>query len=278
MQQITVLESPGFQNLVDNIEECASLFLQNGSIVYRNANFSTEQQLFFLKSLGDVLGWSPNSMNPNSPMYRENHQRYGSSKEERKTKDDIILNWHMEHTDYKNPIVGATWNMHLFTCDTSIGKTAFVDTTQIYDLMPDDWKNFLSNCVEVINKNVLTTQDGKDIYVSKEHEINCIQPHWNLDIPTVRIDLDTPNFMGLKFLDNSTVTNEHIELFKTIKAFVFDQIYSNDEILQIHQWNQGDFAIVDLFRLAHSVYGGFSPEEREFTGYWAYKNIITDQW
>ena len=278
MEQIEVLESPGFENLIENVEECGKFFLETGSIVYRNANFSIDQQLSLLKSLGDVLGWTPNSTNPNSPMYRENHKRYGSSEEERKTKDDIILYWHMEHTDYKNPIIGATWNMHLFTCDTSIGRTGFVDTTQLYNLMPSDWQNFLSNCIEVINKYNLVIENGKEVYIPKECEIVCVQPHWKSGIPTIRIDLDTKNFQGLKFLDNRLVTDNDIDLFIKIKNFVFDQIRNNNEILQIHEWKEGDFAIVDLFKLAHCVYGGFSPEEREFTGFWAYKDVITDQW
>lgn len=279
MQQIKILESPGFDELIKNIDKCGEEFLENGSVVYRNANFSTEQQLILLKTLGDFLGWHPNSLTKNAPIYRENHKRQGISKEDRKTKDDVLLGWHMEHTDYKNPIVGATWNMHLFTCDSSLGRTGFVDTTQLYDLLPKDWQIFLSNCIEIIQKDTFVHNiDGQEEYILMDHEVVCIQEHWKSKKPTIRIDLDRANYHSLKFLDNSPLTDKDIDLFKQIKMFVFNQIHNNKEILQFHEWKQGDIAIVDLFKLAHCVYGGFYPDEREFTGYWAYKDEITNQW
>ena len=279
MQQIKILESPGFDELIKNIDKCGEEFLENGSVVYRNANFSTDQQLTLLKTLGDYLGWHPNSLTKNNPIYKENHERNGLSKEARKTKDQILLSWHMEHTDYKNPIVGATWNMHLFTCDSSLGRTGFVDTTQIYDLMPKDWQIFLSNCVEIIQKDTMvSSKDGEFEYALMEHEIPCVQEHWKSKKPTVRVDLDGPNYYGLRFLDNKDVTDKDIELFSQIKVFIFDQIYKNKEIFQFHEWKQGDIVIVDLFKLAHCVFGGFYPHEREFTGYWAYRDETREPW
>ena len=67
-------------------------------------------------------------------------------------------------------------------------------------------------------------------------------------------------------------------LFKQIKNFVFYQITKNQSIRFYHEWKQGDLVIVDLFKMAHAVYGGFLPEEREFFGYWAYRSEITDKW
>ena len=279
MQQIKILESPGFNELIQNIDKCGEEFLENGSVVYRNANFSTEQQLILLKTLGDYLGWHPNSLTKNAPIYKENHERKGLSKEERKTKDDVLLHWHMEHTDYKNPIVGAIWNMHLFTCDSSLGRTGFVDTTQLYDLLPKDWQIFLSNCIEIIQKDTMVLNANREHeYILMDHKIKCVEEHWKSKKLTVRIDLDTSDYYDLRFLDNKTPTNEDIELFKQIKGFVFNQIMHNKDILQFHEWKQGDIAIVDLFKLAHCVYGGFYPHEREFTGYWAYREQIKEQW
>ena len=52
----------------------------------------------------------------------------------------------------------------------------------------------------------------------------------------------------------------------------------NEKKFFIHEWKQGDFVIVDLFKMAHAVYGGFEPEDREFSGFWAYRDEITNQW
>ena len=144
--------------MLDNIEEIVDDFLvkSNGVVVYRDANFSQEEQLKILKKLGDFLGWTPNSKNRNSPPYIENHERI----KQRKTKDTIFLSWHMEHTDYKNPIIGATWNMYKMECDSKLGRTGFVDTTVLYENMPDSWKAFLYNCIEIISKDT-HIDDGK---------------------------------------------------------------------------------------------------------------------
>ena len=270
MQQIKILESPGFDQLILDIEECVKQFSENGVIVYRNANFSKEQQIILMTKLGDLLGWDPNSRSEVPGFYQENHARKGLSKEDRKNKDEILIHWHMEHTDFLNPIIGASWNMHLFTCDTSIGRTGFVDTTVLYESMPKDWQDFLLNCIEVTNKEIIL-EGTKAI---SNNEIECIKKHWISGKPTIRIDLDTRNVVGIKKINKDEVTEDDLDLFKTIKEFVFNHIYHNDNIKLVHEWQQGDIVIADLFRMAHAVYGGFYPEERDFTGVWAYKDSL----
>jgi len=271
MQQIRVVDSPSFDNIILNIEDCAKEFLKDGVVAYRNANFSKEQQLSLMTKLGDFLGWSPNSSSKRKDFYEENHARLGVEKKDRKTKDDIILRWHMEHTEYKNPIVGATWNMHLFTCDPSIGRTGFVDTTKIYKELIPEWQEFLSNCVEIVTKTTSFDQESNS-FVSETFEIPCVENHWITNEPTVRIDLDNEDVIGIKFKDKKEVTAKDLELFSSIKKFVISEIFSNNNNLLTHEWNQGDIIIVDLFKMAHSVFGGFYPEERGFYGYWAYRD------
>lgn len=286
MKQINIIQSSGIKYMLNNIEEVVDDFLvkSNGVVVYRDANFSQEEQLQILKKLGDFIGWSPNSKNSNSPAYIENHER----KKQRKTKDTILLNWHMEHTDYKNPIVGATWNMYKMKCDSKLGRTGFVDTTVLYENMPESWKTFLYNCIEIVSKD---TQINNEKYEKVIYDIPCLEDHWYSGKPTIRIDLDSPNILNIKFKDNKKVMEKDLLLFKEIKDYIWQemknhekQIFDNFEYdinekkFFIHEWKQGDFVIVDLFKMAHAVYGGFEAKDREFSGFWAYRDKITDRW
>lgn len=271
MKQIPILESPSFEVLINNLDDHLKEFKDGGVVAFRNANFSEEQQLDLMRKLGDTLGWSPNSRSKRADLYKENHARIGSSKEDRKTKDDIFLRWHMEHTEYENPIVGATWNMHLFKCNPDTGRTGFVDTTKLYERLPEEWQKFLLNCIEITEKSE-PIDDEYSAFALKIYEIPCVGKHWISKKPTVRINLDGPSIFGIKFIDGKDVTEQDLLLFKTIKEFVFSEIFDNDDNLLVHEWNQGDIVLVDLFRMAHAVFGGFYPEEREFSGYWAYRD------
>ena len=201
--------------MLDNIEEIVDDFLvkSNGVVVYRDANFSQEEQLKILKKLGDFLGWTPNSKNRNSPPYIENHERIKQTK----TKDRFFLSWHMEHTDYKNPIIGATWNMYKMECDSKLGRTGFVDTTVLYENMPDSWKAFLYNCIEIISKDT-HIDDGK--YEKRIYDIPCVQNHWYSEKPTIRIDLDSPDILNIKLkidtIDEKFVWKHFFRLFSLI--------------------------------------------------------------
>ena len=278
MEQIKIVEAPRFEVFINNIEHYAKEFVSNVVIAYRNANFSKEEQYEIMEKIGDTLNWYPKTGSNylGKTYYQENHSRKYKGKTLIKNSEEILLNFHLEHTDYRNPMVGATWNMYLFTGDSKNGRTAFVDTSEIYKKMSNDWQTFLSNCIEIIKKDVKVS-DTK--YELKEHEIKCVQDHWFDNKPTIRIDLDHPgDEQKIKFVDGKKVTEEDLLLFQKIKNFVFDEILKNESVRLYHEWQQGDLVIVDLFKMAHAVYGGFLPEEREFSGYWAYRNEITDQW
>ena len=278
MEQIKIVEAPSFEVFVNNIEDYAKEFVSNGVIAYRNANFSKEQQYEIMQKIGDTLNWYPKTGYDyvGRTYYQENHERKYKKNWSRGSGEKILLAFHMEHTDYINPMVGATWNMYLFTGDSKNGRTAFVDTSEIYKKMSKDWQMFLSNCIEIIEKD---TKVSDTEYELKKYKIQCVENHWFDNKPTIRIDLDCPdNINGIEFVDKKEVTKEDLLLFQEIKNFVFDEIIKNESVRLYHEWKQGDLVIVDLFKMAHAVYGGFFPNEREFCGYWAYRSEITDQW
>ena len=53
-----------------------------------------------------------------------------------------------------------------------------------------------------------------------------------------------------------------------------DVIEKDESIRIVHDWKQGDLVLMDAFKLAHAVTGGFKPEDREFTGIWGYRDPI----
>lgn len=278
MKQIKIFDAPSFDDFINNISHYSKEFVSNVVVAYRNANFSKEQQYQIMQKIGDSLNWYPKTGYDyvGKTYYQENHERKYKSDSSRGSGEDILLAFHMEHTDYINPMVGATWNMYLFTGDSKNGRTAFVDTSELYKNMPVEWQKFLSNCIEIIKKD---TQVAHNQYEPRIHKVQCVQNHWFDNSLTIRIDLDTQeNTEGIEFIDGKEVTKEDLILFQKIKDFVFDQILKNEDIRWYHEWQQGDLVIVDLFKMAHAVYGGFLPDEREFCGYWAYKNEIVDQW
>ena len=278
MKQIKIIEAPSFEVFINNIEHYAKEFVSNVVVAYRNANFSKEQQYEIMQKIGDTLDWYPKTGYDyvGKTYYQENHKRKYQNDSSRGSEEERLLAFHMEHTDYINPMVGATWNMYLFTGDSKNGRTAFVDTSELYKNMPAEWQKFLSNCIEIVEKDVKVSDTE---YELKTHKIQCVENHWFDNKPTIRIDLDCPdNRNGIEFIDKKEVTKEDLLLFKQIKNFVFYQITKNQSIRFYHEWKQGDLVIVDLFKMAHAVYGGFLPEEREFCGYWAYRSEITDKW
>ena len=138
-------------------------------------------------------------------------------------------------------------------------------------------ENLVPRCSQVVQKSD-PVDDEYSEFILKECDIPCIEKHWINKKPTIRINLDDslelggPSVFKIKFLDNQKVTEEDLALFQKIKRFVYSEIFNNEENLLTHEWNQGDIVLVDLFRMAHAVFGGFYPEEREFSGYWAYRD------
>lgn len=279
MKQIIIIDSPNFNDFVNNIDYYSNQFVLNGVIAYRNANFSKEQQYKIMQKIGDNLNWYPKTGYDNYieiTYYQENHKRKYRDDSSRLDKEKILLDFHMEHPYYTNPIVAATWNMHLFSGSSKNGRTAFVDTSRLYESMPEKWQIFLLNCVEIIKKN---TKISHNAYELKTHKIQCVQSHWFNNNLTIRMNLDPQeNFCEIEFIDGKRVTEKDLFLFQKIKNFIFNEILKNNDIRLYHEWQQGDLVVVDLFKMAHAVYGGFLPEEREFFGYWAYKNKVENQW
>jgi alpha-ketoglutarate-dependent taurine dioxygenase len=257
------------EDIKNNVEHYSNMIIDNKIVCFRDANLSVEDQSLVREIFGDYFNWYPQTSdrhrktldnNKIKEMYQENHSRLNLNKDN-SNKDEVILQWHLEHTEYNIPIVASFWNMIKFSADTETGKTLFVDTSEIYDILSDEWKDFL---------------DKSKYCSSKTNYHNFVKPavsnHWWIDKKVVRLDL-THMQNDVDYLyefDGREPTNSEKEKFLEIRQYVLDRITNNNkDLLYVHKWKQGDLLVSDLFVLAHSITGGFNSEDREFVGLWA---------
>jgi len=262
---IEPVEFPGINSVLDNIEIYKEKFLADSVVLFRNANLDYDSQAFFHAELAKRLNcYIKLDEHKKTAKYIEDHSR--NPRLRLAEKDDVMLRWHIEHVTYKNPIVMSTWNMTKFTTDIENGKTYFVDCEKVYNAMPDDWKKFLSICkANHPRKNSLNTDE----------EFPLVHDHWITGNPVLRTVIREFSYDNsqLVSVNDKNATDEDKELFKKISAWVNNYIYNNENIRIVQKWKQGDLLLVDIFKMAHAVTGGFDPKDREFIGMWGYRDL-----
>lgn len=229
-----------------------------------------EGQFDFAGKLGDLIGWS---LFNKSSKYIESHarqQQIASS-----GPDDVLVRWHIEHTYYVNPIVAATWNMYNFKTNIENGKTYFVDTGVIFEMLSEEEKQFLIDST-ICEPPALKEQQINAGFASNAtnlaEQYPIIKSHWLTGKPIIRFTVDPSPFMvDLALYKGREPELDTVRYFKSLIRKIEDIIKNNEDIRIVHRWQQGDLVIPDLFKLAHAVTGGFKPEDREFRGIWCYK-------
>jgi alpha-ketoglutarate-dependent taurine dioxygenase len=260
------IEWPGLQSIKDNAALYREKFLTDKILAFRGANLSYEEQEDLTRALGDILSMYPNSTEGAIHRYVEDHSK--NMIIQNSTGDDLVLNWHVEHTYFKNPIVAGTWNNLIFTTDTNNGKTYFYDTVELFKHLPEDWKDFLSKCI------------GYAYDYNHRNEMNecCVlYPHWLTNETLLRHPLERleEGWHRLKYFEGRTPTAEESKKYLEIVTWIKNKIETDEDNRIVHKWQQGDVIIPDLLRLAHAVTGGFDPAERKFTGLWSYQQDTT---
>jgi alpha-ketoglutarate-dependent taurine dioxygenase len=283
MKNTQPIDFPGIENILKNINLYKKKFLEDSVIVFRNANLTYDEQSYFHNELSKLLNYNIILKEDNkADMYLENHAKTILTKSAQK--DEILLSWHLEHVYYKNPIVISTWNMTKFKTDNENGKTYFLDCEKAYNEMPEDWKNFLSQCrvsqsLKQGPKETIEWDSGRTKNSDKDWKENNYCPvseHWITENPTLRLAIikeDSSILYTLVSVDDRDPTELEVELFEEIIAWFAKYVYTNEDERIVHKWQEGDLLIVDIFKLAHAVTGGFNPEDREFIGMWGYKNL-----
>lgn len=259
------IEYKSIKDITDNIDTYKEKFIKDSVIVFRNANLSFDEQWTLHNKIGEAFGWHTQT---GESHYKENHSHnpnVGVSGTE-----EIMLTWHVEHFYYSNPIVAGTWNMFHLNTKNGAGKTYFVDTSKVYELLDEEAKNFLSKCVLKIDPNKLFSP------LAKEAKYNIVLPHWLTNKPVIRMSLSRWVDDEIFSIDGNDPTEKDYEIFRKSALKVIDLIENDESIRIVHDWKQGDLVLMDAFKLAHAVTGGFKPEDREFTGIWGHRDLIQD--
>jgi alpha-ketoglutarate-dependent taurine dioxygenase len=270
MIQTEPIEFPGIDAVLENIEYYKDKLISDSVICFRNANLTQREQFDLGSKLGKLIGWSHAN---DTSEYIENHVRKSDIVS---GPDDIIVEWHIEHTYYVNPIVAATWNMYNFKTNPENGKTYFVDTGRVFEMLSDEEKQFLLDCV-VTEPDFIKDSQLKSGFLSasttlsEQHPI--IDNHWLTNKPIIRfMILPEPHLVTLVSYKDEQPSQESLDYFKSLIRKIENIIADNEDIRIVHRWQQGDLVIPDLFKLAHAVTGGFKSEDREFRGIWCHKN------
>lgn len=270
---IEPVQIESFEYILENIDEYVEQFSTDAVVVFRGVPISREQQLIITQLFGDKVGWYPNSTSRfnNVWSYEENHsftmELYNKYN---KTKDEIFLPWHLEHIGHKNPAIGATWNMEKFTCEQGLGNTMFVNVSDVYDQFNTEEQGFLQNCEVAafygFADDELTPQTEPVIYdIVQFYEFS---KRYALRLSPI-FDVQRKMFRLHRFDGNEPTSIQH-KKFLELSARFTECVYDNEDVQQVHLWQQNDLVVVDLFLMAHAVMGGFKSSDRFFHGYWAH--------
>lgn len=250
MIKVKTIEFPGYDELKNNFNKYREIFLKDQILAFRNANVDREMQRKIMYLFGDNLGWTPNSLNTKDSEYTETHHAH-IDKRGNASKEELILEWHQEHVENNQDIfVSGMWNMELFECDEDSGKTYFVDMSKIYNNFIQEDRDFLDKCIGYC--------EG-EIY-------KLVSNHWITNEKTIRTFFATIENVHLHLIDNRIPTDLEIDKFNLLHDQIITQVWLNKDIRMEHSWKQGDLVIPDLFKLAHSVSGGFDKSQRRLEG------------
>jgi len=266
MRNVKTIEWLGLDHLIHNKNYYKEMFLNNKIIAFRNVNADVDLQKKIMIYFGDLLGWYPNSSNSNPSDYVEDHHRHMRN-ENVSNKNELMLGWHIEWVqNEEDPHYGATWNMTKFDCDYDTGNTCFIDAQEVYEMLDKKSIEFLKKCKVFINFPEQNFNNKKYQYI-KQHWItkeNCVRPF--LFNPT------QDQITSLVEFDNKTPTKEDISIFDELHKKICNIVYHNEDIRYVHKWEKGDLLVPDLFKLAHSVTGGFKENQRRLDGMFGKSN------
>jgi alpha-ketoglutarate-dependent taurine dioxygenase len=252
---------PGFQYIKDNLSVYVDRFLTGEIIAFRGANCSESEQQKLMTLLGDALGWWPNSLESDNPFYYETHHRT-MSEERASDKSSMMLGWHLEHVTNKDLIyVSALWCMNNFKCDPQSGTTLFVDVVKIFESLPEEDRVFLEGIIVEATPVKAGNAAGNDTGRYK-----FIAPHWVLGIGVPRPILTRSHDNRVVSLHGKEPSEEESHRFDVLCDHIIDQVISNEDIRYVHSWEEGDMLLLDIFRNAHAVTGGFNQGDRTLTG------------
>lgn len=251
------------QEAIASVDRITETFKKNGVLVLKGHSYTTEEQVSLVRAVGDILNWNVCSDAAqevvDSSIYPGGHSE-DENRPYNLTKDQYVLDWHIEQVYYLHPILAGIWNMTKFDTDKENGNTRFVDSIEIFKSYSEEEQDFLAKSI--------VKWDKQSPLETGPYYTNVVELHPISGEPVLRVETDQGCILypELYALDGKEATEEQkikfSELQDRLKAVLI-----NDESLRYSQkWEQGDLLFVDLFRMYHAVMGGFNFGERAFTG------------
>ncbi len=279
---IQTIEFPGVDAVLKDWEKYKDIFIKDGIIPFRNAFIDFEEQKRLMEGLGEKIGW--HVANP----YNEDHNRMNKM-----TNDDCILTWHIEHSYWENPVCAAIWNMHTFKeDDPKNGRTLFYPMDKYFQSLSDEDKEFATsayiklyhdpdnvhNLAEFVNPHK-EWKIGEE-YISTrpiavDHFLSGEKVYRIANFGILKEHIGTVNLLDNINGEKATKEQEKKYFNQTMSAkfnVAKHRASETDSICLIHEWKEGDLLIPDLFKMAHSITGGFKSSKRKFHGIWATVN------
>ena len=253
------------EEIKSNPDKYKEIYLKNKIIVFNKANLNKDQQTELMIFLGDLLGWFPNSTDPHSLEYIEDHHKHMND-EKNIEKNELMLGWHQEHVQNEDDAhLGATWRMEKFECSEDSGHTYFVDMAKMFQDLKQEDQDFISKC-----KNRLETKEFryegkevKEIPIVKEFDV--VRPHPITGEKTIRLSYDSKQ-NSLFEIDGRKPNQEEKDRYKELVSWICKQVWTNTDRRMVLKWEQGDIAVPDLYKLTHAVSGGFTKNQRTLSG------------
>jgi alpha-ketoglutarate-dependent taurine dioxygenase len=272
---IETIAIESFDSFIQDLPKYVDLFKKQAIIVFRGFKFSREQQLTITRIFGDHMNWYPNSNTPIETFwpYEENHSKSMDTWGRHDVaKDEYLLMWHIEHMGHKNPAIGATWNMEKFSCERDAGSTLFVNISDVYDTFSEEDTSFLKKC-EVSAIQYWDKPKSEKQQPATHDAVELYEPSGRHTLRLNAVFKYGEDSFYLERFEGRKPSEEENERFYEL-ALKFTKLVHNDEDLQqIHLWQENDLLVVDLFLMAHAVFGGFKPSERSFYGLWAHRRL-----
>lgn len=268
MIDIEPIDFPGIDSIKNNINFYKDKFLSENIIVFKNANCDKLMQTEISKILGVALNCSTMTAGTSKDFYIEDHHRHIDNTPTA-GKDDILLYWHIEHVVQDRSYALGVWNMELFKCDKDSGKTYFVDMVKLYSTLSKEDQEFIDKSVVTVyypeQKNTIHQEDkGVDFYQGKSFSYALSKKHWITNQKGIRFVFGAKSILTI--FDNRTPTEEEKIKCSLLLEKIEHEATQNQDIRMVLRWEEGYLAVPDLFKLAHSVTGGFNKEERRLKG------------
>tara|TARA_B110000503_G_scaffold126126_1_gene194412 strand:- start:963 stop:1829 length:867 start_codon:yes stop_codon:yes gene_type:complete len=258
-----------FGDALNSLDIIIDAFKSKGLLVIKGHRFSQDEQIALTEAMGDVLDWNfhtgtaditDDASSPRSAIYPGGHSDQENRDYSTQGKDDYVLDWHIEQVFYVDPILAGVWNMTLFTADRGNGNTRFVDSTVLYSMLSTDDQEFLDQAVVKWEKPM---GSGTGPFYTKVVDIHPVTSD-----KTLRVETDHGCYVMPHLVQwaGSEPTAEQVSRYDKLWEWLKSQLNTNEDIRHVQEWQEADLLVVDLFRMYHSVMGGFKFGERQFTG------------